>query len=168
MNADWSTASTGTTSASVSISGGMIWLRITADIQPGGTKQATFSYSTDGTTFNSIGSAFTMSTSGDFLTAYRFGIFNYATSALGGYVTVPLFQLDIGTGAKPSSVSTIASMTMTTTTTTTTTTTSTTTSKAMTTTTTSGGCALLAMRRLQLYWVHLLRDWNGLQSPERM
>ncbi|KAG8975998.1 hypothetical protein FRC05_004628 [Tulasnella sp. 425] len=97
MNSDWSTANTGTTTASVSITGGSIWLRVTADIQPGGTKQATFHYSTDGTNFNPIGSAFTMITSWEFFMGYRFGIFNYATSALGGSVNVPLFQLDSGT-----------------------------------------------------------------------
>ncbi|KIO31137.1 carbohydrate-binding module family 1 protein [Tulasnella calospora MUT 4182] len=139
MNSDWSTASTGTTTASVSISGGSIWLRLTADIAPGGTKQATFSYSIDGTTFSSIGSAFTMGTNWQFFMGHRFGIFNYATSALGGYVTVPLFQLDAGTGTKPSSVSTTVSQT-TTTTTTSTSKVSTTTSKATTTTTAGGGC----------------------------
>ncbi|KAG8932280.1 hypothetical protein FRC01_014811 [Tulasnella sp. 417] len=156
MNTDWSTASTGSTTASVSISGGSIWLRITADIQPGGTKQANFYYSTDGTNFSSIGSAFTMITSWQFFMGYRFGIFNYATSALGGYVTVPLFQLDAGTGTTPSSVSTTVTKT---TTTTTTSKTSTTTTKATTTTTGSGGW---------LHWVHGLREWNDLHIPKRL
>ncbi|KAG8910461.1 hypothetical protein FRC00_008126 [Tulasnella sp. 408] len=102
MNSDWSTASTGTTSNSASINGGLIWLRVTADVQPSGTKQATFSYSTDGTNFNSIGSAFTMGASWEFFMGYRFGIFNYATSTLGGFVTVPVFQLDSGAGTAPS------------------------------------------------------------------
>ncbi|KAG8951568.1 hypothetical protein FRC04_005854 [Tulasnella sp. 424] len=155
MNSDWSTANTGTTTSSVSISGGSIWLRVTADIQPGGTKQATFYYSTDGTNFNSIGSAFTMITSWEFFMGYRFGIFNYATSTLGGYVNVPLFQLDSGTGTTPSSVSTTTTKTSTTTTTFTSKA-STTTSKA-TTTTTAGGW---------LYWLYILRIGNDLHVPE--
>ncbi|KAG9050376.1 hypothetical protein FS837_005998 [Tulasnella sp. UAMH 9824] len=52
MNSDWSTASTGSTTASVSVNGGSIWLRVTADVQPNGTKRATFYYSTDGTNFH--------------------------------------------------------------------------------------------------------------------
>ncbi|KAG8922504.1 hypothetical protein FRC01_013948 [Tulasnella sp. 417] len=104
MNSDWSTASTGNTTESASISGGSIWLRVTADIQPGGTKQAVFYYSTDGASFNTIGSAFTMGASWEFFMGYRFGIFNYATSTLGGYVTVPLFQLDSGTGTPTPSI----------------------------------------------------------------
>lgn len=35
---------------------------------------------------------------------YRFGIFNYATAALGGQVTVGLFQLDSGSGGAVSGV----------------------------------------------------------------
>ncbi|KAG8896211.1 hypothetical protein FRC00_006283, partial [Tulasnella sp. 408] len=150
MNSDWSTLSTGTSSGCVSISGGSIYLRITADIAPGGTQQATFFYSTNGSTFNSIGSAFSMNTDWHFFMGYRFGIFNYATSALGGYVNVPLFQLDAGTGNAPSSIPG-------TTTTTSTSKASTTTSKATTTTTTSGGW---------LYWMHRLRGWNDLPVLE--
>jgi beta-xylosidase len=107
MDLTWTTTSTGTTAASASISGGVIYLRVTADIRPtGGTKQANFSYSTDGSTFKSIGSALTMNTDWHFFLGYRFAIFNYATSALGGQVTVPFFQLDAGSGSPPPSGST--------------------------------------------------------------
>ncbi|KAG9040464.1 hypothetical protein FS837_000595 [Tulasnella sp. UAMH 9824] len=134
MNSDWSTSATGTTTASVPISGGTIWLRVTADITPGSGKQAKFYYSTNGSTFTSIGSAFTMKNAWEFFMGYRFAIFNYATSSLGGYVTVPLFQLDSGSGTTPSSVpGGVTSTTSKATTTTTTTKTGT------TTTTASGG-----------------------------
>lgn len=106
MDSSWNTVSTGTTSASAVVRGGTIWLRATADIRPSGTKQATFSYSTDGTAFKSIGSAFTMNNAWQFFMGYRFAIFNYATSALGGQVTVPFFQLDSGASATHATTST--------------------------------------------------------------
>lgn len=142
LNADGSTASAGTTTNSVSISGGSIYLRIIADVRPSSTKQATFYYSTDGTTFSSIGSIFTMSANSEFPPGYRWGIFNYATTTLGGYVTVPVFSLNVGPITKPSSVSTTAPQTTTKITTTTTTSTrsvSTTRGASSTTTTASGG-----------------------------
>ncbi|QRV74008.1 glycoside hydrolase family 43 protein [Ceratobasidium sp. AG-Ba] len=101
MDSNWNTASTGSTVASASISGDIIWLRVTADIRPSGTKLATFSYSTDGSSFKSIGNSFAMKTAWEFFMGYRFGIFNYATSALGGKVTVANFQLDSGSGGTP-------------------------------------------------------------------
>ncbi|KAJ7102273.1 glycosyl hydrolase [Mycena belliarum] len=130
---NWSTTATGTTSASVSISGGTIFLRATANIAPGSSTTAIFSYSTDGTTFHTIGSAFALNTDWQYFMGYRFGIFNYATAALGGQVTVGLFQLDSGSGGPVSGggsgTTTIG-----------TTATTTTTSAATTTTGGSGGC----------------------------
>jgi beta-xylosidase len=109
MDLNWKTTATGTTPASAAISGGTIWLRVTADIRPsGGSKQANFSYSTDGKTFRSIGSAFTMNLDWHFFLGYRFAIFNYATSSLGGKVTVSSFQLDAGTGNTPADSTTIS------------------------------------------------------------
>ena len=93
MNSDWSTSNTGTTVATAAISGGTIYLRITADINPGGSKQALFYYSTDNSNWKQLGS-FTMNTDWQFFMGYRYGIFNYATSALGGSVNVPYFQVD--------------------------------------------------------------------------
>jgi beta-xylosidase len=73
--------------------GSLVWLRVTADIRPGSGRQATFSYSTDGTTFTPLGPAFTLDNRPNFFMGYRFAIFNYATAALGGAVTVNRFSL---------------------------------------------------------------------------
>jgi beta-xylosidase len=117
MDTTWTTTSTGTTAASASISGGTIYLRATANVGPTTSKQATFSYSTNGSTFTSLGSALTMNTDWHFFLAYRFAIFNYATSALGGQVTVPFFQLDAGSGSPPPTSGVTSTTTRTTTTT---------------------------------------------------
>ncbi|KAG8913663.1 hypothetical protein FRC00_001905 [Tulasnella sp. 408] len=139
MNSDWSISATGTTTASAPISGGTILLRVTADIKTGSGKQTKFYYSTNGSTFTSgipWDRRFTMNNAWQFFMGYRFAIFNYATSSLGVYVTVPLFQLDSGSGTTPSSVPNGATSTTSKATTTTTTT------KTGTTTTTAsgGGC----------------------------
>ena len=93
MNSSWATTGTGSERAGANVSGGRIWLRSTADIRPGSGRQATFSYSTDGTTFVPLGPAFTLNNAWEFFMGYRFGIFNYATQALGGAVTVRSFDL---------------------------------------------------------------------------
>ncbi|MEU3454665.1 family 43 glycosylhydrolase [Micromonospora sp. NPDC006766] len=93
MDSSWRTTSTGTEIASASISGGRIWLRATADIRPGSGRQASFSYSTNGVTFVPLGNALTLNNAWQFFMGYRFAIFNYATQALGGAVTVRRFDL---------------------------------------------------------------------------
>ncbi|MFB9364497.1 glycoside hydrolase family 43 protein, partial [Actinoplanes nipponensis] len=89
----WATTGTGAEQAGATVTGGRIWLRATASIQPGAGRTATFSYSTDGTTFSNLGPAFTLTNDWQFFMGYRFGIFNYATQALGGAVTVNRFDL---------------------------------------------------------------------------
>jgi beta-xylosidase len=91
MNSDWTTQNTGVTPASVSITSKKVWLRITADIRPGGTKNAQFYWSTDGNSFTQIGGNFAMKTEWQFFMGYRYGIFNYGTKALGGSVVVNSF-----------------------------------------------------------------------------
>jgi beta-xylosidase len=93
MDGNWNTTSTGTEVASAAITGSRIWLRASADIRPGSGRQARFSYSTDGTTFTSLGNALTLNNTWQFFMGYRFGIFNYATQSLGGAVTVRRFDL---------------------------------------------------------------------------
>ncbi|MDG4834421.1 family 43 glycosylhydrolase [Solwaraspora sp. WMMD1047] len=93
MDSNWNTTGTGVERAGANISGGRIWLRARADIQPGANRQATFSYSTDGVNFTPLGPAFTLNNQWQFFMGYRFGIFNYATQALGGSVTVRRFDL---------------------------------------------------------------------------
>ncbi|GIJ07815.1 family 43 glycosylhydrolase [Micromonospora andamanensis] len=93
MNSNWDTTSTGSEIASAAVSGGRIWLRANADIRPGTGRQARFSYSTDGVTFVPLGNALTLNNNWTFFMGYRFAIFNYATQALGGAVTVRRFEL---------------------------------------------------------------------------
>jgi len=94
MDKHWNTTSTGTEAASEPISGKKVWLRSTADIHPGPGHTAVFSYSTDGKTFKPLGPPFVLNANWSFFMGYRFGIFNYATRALGGAVTVHSFALD--------------------------------------------------------------------------
>ncbi len=93
MDSNWNTTNTGSESASMNVSGGKIWLRVNADIHPGTGKLAKFSYSTDGVNFTSFGPSFAMDNSWQFFMGYRYGIFNYATTALGGSVKVNSFTL---------------------------------------------------------------------------
>jgi beta-xylosidase len=89
----WATTGTGTEAAGANVSGGRVWLRVDADIHPGSGRTATFSYSTDGTTFTTLGPPFTLNNDWQFFMGYRFGIFDYATTALGGSVTVNRFAV---------------------------------------------------------------------------
>ncbi|KAH8807885.1 family 43 glycosyl hydrolase [Xylogone sp. PMI_703] len=91
MNTDWTTNNTGVIAASKPISKGNVWLQITADIRSGGTYEAGFAYSTNGLQFTSLGPTFEMDTAWQFFMGYRWGIFNYATKSLGGWVDVLSF-----------------------------------------------------------------------------
>lgn len=93
MDSNWNTTSTGTETASATVTASTIWLRVAADIHPGANRQGRFSYSTDGTSFTSLGSGYVMDNTWQFFMGYRYGIFDYATTALGGAVTVKSFQL---------------------------------------------------------------------------
>ncbi|USX53217.1 family 43 glycosylhydrolase [Lentzea sp. HUAS12] len=93
MDGNWNTTGTGTETASANLAGTRIWLRANADIRPGSGRQARFSYSTDGVNFTSLGTGFTLKNEWQFFMGYRFGIFNHATQALGGSVTVQRFEL---------------------------------------------------------------------------
>jgi beta-xylosidase len=98
LGAGWNTLSTGRleTSASLPTNTKTVWLRLHADIKPAGSHQATFSWSADGSTFKTLGTPYTMNTTYFFFIGYRFGIFNFAESALGGQVTVKSFELALG------------------------------------------------------------------------
>jgi len=87
----WATISTGNISASKSISTSSIYLRVSMDVRPSGAKSANFSYSYNGSNFTTFGSTFILNTSYNYFTGYRYGIFNYATKALGGFVKVISF-----------------------------------------------------------------------------
>jgi hypothetical protein len=75
-----------------------LYLRIESDITPAfsatnAVRQTTFWYSTDGKTFKQLGPAFSMSNTWQFFTGYRFGVFSFATKALGGEVLVKSFEM---------------------------------------------------------------------------
>ncbi|KAH8197841.1 hypothetical protein TruAng_007988 [Truncatella angustata] len=92
MDSDWATSNTGTTVASVGISKGTIYLRGTVNINPGSGRTGSFSYSHDGTNFSSLGPSLTLNSAWQYFMGYRWGIFNYATSALGGSIEVLSFS----------------------------------------------------------------------------
>lgn len=102
LNTDWTTKSTGTVAAtgpSIAASTTDLWLQVRTDITPAfsGTnavRQTTFWYSTDGKTYTQLGPSFGMTNTYNFFTGYRFGVFNFATKALGGKVTVKSFDME--------------------------------------------------------------------------
>lgn len=89
----WATTSTGQTVAQgPSLAGAtQIWLRVSMDARASGNRQATFSYSRDGNSFVDLGPAYSLTTDWRYFMGYRFGIFNFATRALGGSVVVRSF-----------------------------------------------------------------------------
>ncbi|THV29478.1 glycoside hydrolase 43 family protein [Glycomyces paridis] len=93
MDANWNTTGTGTERASAELCSSTVWLRVSADIRPGSGRQAQFSYSTDGSAFTQLGPAFTLNSNWTFFMGYRFAVFNHATKALGGAVTVNRFTV---------------------------------------------------------------------------
>jgi beta-xylosidase len=93
LNSHYFQTSAGTVEASMPLSATSIYLRATADVSPADSHIGSFSYSYDGQTFTNFGSPFTFNTTYYYFLGYRFGIFNYATSALGGSVSVPTFNL---------------------------------------------------------------------------
>ncbi|KAF7593085.1 hypothetical protein BBP40_012030 [Aspergillus hancockii] len=94
MNADWTTASTGTEEARTEVSTDEIFLRVNVDISVGSGRVGSFSFSQDGTNYTVLGGDFALKTAWQFFLGYRFGIFNYATAELGGKVTVKEFAID--------------------------------------------------------------------------
>jgi beta-xylosidase len=94
LDSEWNTVSTGTEVATADYLNSEVWLRVEADISPGaGSGQ--FSYSGDGTTFTALGGAYSLNNRWEFFMGYRFGIFNYATTELGGSVVLKSFDLSV-------------------------------------------------------------------------
>jgi beta-xylosidase len=93
MSRGWKTATKGDVVESAPISGGKIWLRVSADIHPGEGRQAHFFYSADGSAFHEIGKPLTLNYAWFFFMGYRFAIFNYATESLGGEVIASRFDI---------------------------------------------------------------------------
>jgi len=88
---NWATTSDGSVVGTAPISVGKAWFQISLDARAAGTHLANFSYSTDGSTFKQLGGSFTMDTGYNYFMGYRYGIFNFATKALGGSVQVLSF-----------------------------------------------------------------------------
>ncbi|RDL33228.1 Uncharacterized protein BP5553_08667 [Venustampulla echinocandica] len=91
---DWSTITDGSTTASAGIAKGKVWLRGTMHTLSNGPHTASFEYSTDGSTFTALGGNYTLNTDWSLFMGYRWGIFNYATKALGGSIGVSSFTLE--------------------------------------------------------------------------
>lgn len=92
MNTDWTTNSTGAVVERRPLGDARdVHLRMVADIRPGGPGNAVFSYSVDGQSYETVGAPFELYNNWEFFMGYRYGIFNYATKALGGSVRVSSF-----------------------------------------------------------------------------
>ena len=90
-NNNWATISNGTVEASASVSKGKIWFRGNLDARANGTHLVSFSYSTDGSSFQPLGTAYSMNVDWEYFIGYRWGIFNFATATLGGSVSISSF-----------------------------------------------------------------------------
>ncbi|KAI8293009.1 hypothetical protein K4K56_005572 [Colletotrichum sp. SAR 10_98] len=90
----WHTVDKGEEIESAEISGGSVWLRLEVGVNSLYNEEGRFSYSTDGVTFQSLGEPHQQVNNGilHFL-GYRYGLFNYATLARGGAVTVKSFGI---------------------------------------------------------------------------
>ncbi len=74
----------------------IVWLRIDADFRPGKGDKATFFYSTDGNEWTQKGGEYHMRFDWQrFFMGTKFGIFNYATKRLGGWIDVDSFDYNV-------------------------------------------------------------------------
>ncbi|OIW29304.1 glycoside hydrolase family 43 protein [Coniochaeta ligniaria NRRL 30616] len=87
----WATTSTGNVTATVTTTARKVWFRVALDARASGAKTAQFSHSLDGASFTRLGPATVLSSGWQIFVGYRYGIFNYATKALGGSVKVSEF-----------------------------------------------------------------------------
>uniref|UniRef100_A0A8H7K124 Beta-xylosidase C-terminal Concanavalin A-like domain-containing protein n=1 Tax=Bionectria ochroleuca TaxID=29856 RepID=A0A8H7K124_BIOOC len=87
------TQSLGEVKQTLSIPAGQtrVWLRMELDTRPDGTRDCVFLYSFDGEDFVVFGPTYTLYSGWAWFLAYRFGIFNFATEALGGSIKVESF-----------------------------------------------------------------------------
>ncbi|KAF3035826.1 hypothetical protein E8E12_006331 [Didymella heteroderae] len=103
LGTNWVTNSTGTVAATgptLAANAKEVYLRIESDITPAfsntnAVRTTTFWYSLDGKSFTQLGKPFPMSNTWQFFTGYRFGVFNFATKALGGQMTVKSFDVEM-------------------------------------------------------------------------
>lgn len=83
-----STVSNGVVQATAAFTGTTVYLRVTANSAPTSDKLASFSYSTNGSSFTKLGPSYNLDPDWWLFLGYRFAIFNFATTALGGSITV--------------------------------------------------------------------------------
>jgi beta-xylosidase len=88
----WKTTNKGSVIASKALSGNSVWLRCSTDIS-GSPGYATFQYSTDGSSYTSLGQQHKMADGAIFFVGDRWGIFNFATKNLGGKVVIKSFKI---------------------------------------------------------------------------
>ncbi|KAL1866666.1 hypothetical protein VTK73DRAFT_4569 [Phialemonium thermophilum] len=95
VSRDWRVISKGVVKETAPLEDHRVWLRIDADVAAacvdGYEKQerlARFLYSLDGASFTQLGPAFTLTNAPTGFVGYRFGVFNFATRALGGRLIV--------------------------------------------------------------------------------
>ena len=86
----WATNNKSTEVSNVEISGGTIWLRLNVNISGGDGNEGRFSYSSDGTSHIDFGEPHVQDNQ---YLGYRYGVFNFATAGLGGFVTVRSFDI---------------------------------------------------------------------------
>jgi beta-xylosidase len=88
------TTSMGEVKATAAVPSGRtaVWLRVQMDTDPAGTGNTIFSYSWDGSKYETLGPNFKLYNGWAFFIAYRFGIFNYAENSLGGSVKIESFS----------------------------------------------------------------------------
>lgn len=63
-----------------------IWFRLELDPRPDGTRASNYFYSLDGKHFSQLGDTYELFDGWAWFIAYRFGIFNFATTELGGSI----------------------------------------------------------------------------------
>ncbi|MDR2019650.1 MAG: glycoside hydrolase 43 family protein [Treponema sp.] len=91
------TAAAVTRQAKIAFTGGRAYFKISFQFKTppqSNTETAAFSYSLDGETWQSIGTAVNLQYTMPHFTGYRFGLFNYATKEAGGYVDFDYFHVD--------------------------------------------------------------------------
>ncbi|KAL2879888.1 hypothetical protein SGCOL_004934 [Colletotrichum sp. CLE4] len=85
----WHTVNKGDEIDGVEVSGTTVWLRLEVGVNSLYSQEGRFSFSTDGIHFESLGEPHEEIDRGFvFFMGYRYGVFNYATLARGGVVTV--------------------------------------------------------------------------------
>ncbi|KAL5334615.1 glycosyl hydrolase [Aspergillus crustosus] len=98
---DWECISNGSVKAQTTLTAHKVWLRVKADLRAahwGGyeneARHATFEYSYDGSKFEQLGPVCELTKSTAGYVGYRFGLFNFATLALGGEIRVSHCDLE--------------------------------------------------------------------------